>query len=330
MKKILPGFMAIAACLLLQPGCKKKSKSSGEDTSGIPTTPTNTTTPTPTADPYTYSSDLQSSKDINTGLFTFTDIDMLCSFPTEAILYPKFYQSAPGNQNTVTVIYDNSIKYAAISFNNTGCADGKLRDGSVIVNFASANSTASYYHDPGFTGKISLSNFKLNGWQVKLLTNFVVTNLAPPAYDPATTNLSWNIKGDFVMIHPVDTTIKIQMSLNLVKTLANTSDPTVFSPSKTTAINWPKAVVLYSGKISGMATGYPFTLDISSAAPLKRDFNCTLPPPAPQEFHPIVSGVMTYSIGSFHPRTVDYGPNGNCDNSGTVSFKNESHTVIFD
>ena len=80
--------------------------------------------------------ELQSSIDASFANFIVTDIDMICSFIGENNLYPKFYTPVAGSP-TFVVNRDPDAKQLSISFNKTKCADGRLRDGSIIIKYAS-------------------------------------------------------------------------------------------------------------------------------------------------------------------------------------------------
>ena len=301
--------------------------------------------------------DLQTSITVSHANLVISDIDMICSYVGENDLYPKFYEAGPG-QTAPTVIRNPSQNNLFIGFNNTKCMDGRVRSGTIIMNYGFTNPNAKYCRDYQFEGKVSLSGYKVDGWNVGLNNTFYITNkLSSPAYDPKTTNLTWEIKGDFTLNDPADPSKNIHCNVDLIKTLMNTADPLVFAPSKQSAISWSLAVVEYQGKVYGETNGnVPFTYVVDAKNPLVRDFTCypdkvagvTTTPSLTvnfNEFHPFVNGVASFTTGNLYPRIIDYGneqgPFDNsktssiilmqqCDNKGIVVIKGISYAVNFE
>jgi hypothetical protein len=298
--------------------------------------------PPPAPDPYTYNNELQSSKDITFSTLLISDIDIIMSFPAENDFYEGFHLPIPdansGSSGTVTSIRDISSKYVFVSFSQTKCLDGRNRSGSISMEYDKNGLNAVNYHDFGFSSSINLYNYLVDGWKIELFDAAVpatIGNLVGSAnYDPAHTNLSWKIQGKFKLTHPTDPGRNIIWDGTLVKTLINTGDTSVFSPSKTQPINWDIAKVQYTGTVTG-TTGQTVSFNylVDGNKPLTRDFNCAFVPPGSTgvtEFHPFVNGAATFTTANYHPRTIDYGPQNACDNSGTVSFKGETYNVNFD
>ena len=303
--------------------------------------------------------ELQSAVDLQFAQMVITDIDMICSFVSEgaaSLEVPRFYMSEPGT-TTITVTNDLVLMSLYVSFNNTKCVDGRVRNGTIAMTYSYTNPNARYYREHEFVGKVSLYNYKVDGWDVTLNNTFFIKNqLSSPAYDPKTTKLSWSLNGDFSLSYPADPKKNMRVNVDLVKTLANTSDPAVFAVSKQSAIQWSLATVEYKGSMFGTTTGnVPFTYKIDDKNPLTRDFSCTPDPvgglgPAPafkswkSEFHPIGKGQGTFSTGDLYPRIVSYGNEQGqygdlakdpknlsyqCDNNGVVTIKGISYPVDF-
>lgn len=320
MKKIIVSLSILALVSMSYQGCKKK------ETAPEPVAPVVT-------DPYTYSSDLQSAKDISFANMTVSDIEMISSFICQNT-YPSAYDGTTLPQGKITLQRDTNEKALSATFNNFVCVDGKQRYGSISVKYNDAASGAKVYYDFGYSAKITPVNYSVNGWNIKLYDPskpLIVTNLVSPAsYNPATTNLSWRIAGKLIFIHPTDSSRNIIWDGSLIKTLVNTKDPAIFATHKQSAIKWENAVVSYSGEISGFTTAnVPFTMNITTT-PLKRDFNCSFIPQGSTvitKYHPFINGIGIFNSSNFHPRTINYGPQeiGACDNTAVISFKDESH-----
>ena len=329
MKKVYLGFSILAASALFVLGCNKKDNIAPEP-----------------------DTEFQSSVDITWANMVITDIDQICAYVGENNLYPKFYLPAPG-QATINVTRDTVLKYLFISFNNTKCVDGRLRDGTIAMNYSVANVNSNYYHDFGFVGNITLINYKVDGWKIKGRNSFFITNkVAPVDYSPKTTNLSWNLRGDFDMIHPnvADSARNIHINVDYTKTLLGTSNATIFPPSKQAAINWSLATIEYKGTSFGETSrNVPFTFAFSDSKPAIRDFMCypdkvvgvtvnssqatTSVTSRFEEFHPFVAGAASFSTAALYPRVIHYGDEGattyQCDNEGVVTVKGISYPVNF-
>jgi len=290
----------------------------------------------PEFDPYTYSADLQSSKDISEASMIISDLEMLCAFVGDKIFVPKFYRPL-NDPSAMVASMDTVAKYYSIAFNQAMCVDGKKRNGSVFVNYGLSSPNVRFYHDFGFVGRVLLTNFEVNGWRVENLNSapFTISNKVSPAnYDPSVTNLSWEIMGQLKFTKVTDTTKKLTWNGKVIKTLINTNNPVVFNPNKNAAIQWPFAVVIYSGQANGITTSIlPYSAKTDK--PLKRDFNCNfMPPNNPNvtELHPFINGSLIFNCSNFHPRTINFGPDepGLCDDQGVVSFSSESHDIVFE
>jgi hypothetical protein len=298
--------------------------------------------------------EFQSSVDVSYAGIVITDIDMICSYLAQSEFAPKFYMPAPCGTGTVAVTRNGDNIF--IGFNNTKCLDGRVRDGSIAINTAFINPNAKYYYNYEFQGKVSLINYRVDGWAVALKNSFIITNkLTSPNFNPAQTNLSWSLNGDFVLKHPTDSNKNIHCNANLVKTLANTSDINVFNSKNLTAITWSLAAVKYTGTMFGETSRtVPFKYTINDATPLLRDFTC-FPDKFSgtgtsaacnyiEEFHPFKEGRVSFITSNLYPRDLSYGNEqdtyhdvksnplvltSQCDNKGIVTIKGISYPVDF-
>lgn len=318
------GVALVTFCLFFG-ACRKEKVTTLEET-------------TPSSDPY-YSADLQSSKDITTAVYIISDIEMICSFLGENTAPNSFYNEAAGS-NTVSYSRNESTRLASMTFNKTTCNDGKKRDGTVSMNFAAPppppdvpppppGAGPLFTRDAGYIGKISFKAYTVDDWKVELFyadtPMFLFNTLPAPDYNTATTNIVWKLGGKLRLIRGNDTLI---WTGTLTKTLENTSDVNVFSSDKKSAIKWNLAKISYSDSVWGLSKGIYSKYAINKTNPLRRDFNCSVNM-NPGQCYPFRSGVATYNYGAVYTRTINYGPNNDCDIKGTIKFQDETHEVDF-
>lgn len=333
MKKIALSFSILATVALFTFSCKKDKNVAPEP-----------------------DKELQSSIDVSYALLTLSDIDVLTGFIGQNQLYPQFYLPTAFSTGTIVSSRDTTNKYVNIGFNKTACVDGKVRDGSIFMNYDSQTAkNRGYYYDFGYRAKITLSNYIVDGWEINTSngSQIVVENAVTPVnYDPKTTNLSWNLVGDITMKNTNDSTKNIHLIFNLVKTLVNTSTPAVFPISKQAAINWSLAVIEYKGTVYGETSGnVPFKFEVVSEKGLARVFTCSPDKvygislgatpsssvtPGVEEFHPFINGAGSFTTAALYPRIIHYGPEERvensaapCDNSGAVTIKGISYPIDF-
>jgi hypothetical protein len=304
MKKFTVGFSILAASAMFILGCGKKTPNVApeEDT------------------------EVQSAIDATWATYVITDLDMICSFAGENLLLNHFYTPvppslSPGN-GTFTAIRDISAQYLFMAWNQTKCLDGRLRDGTVNMNYSinkdlnqDADQNSYYYRVPGFTGELTLSEYKVDGWLVQIFNTqfsaYVYNRLSEYNWKPATTDLVWEISGKFKFTHPTDSTRNMVWDGKIMKTLENTQDPKVFSPKKDAAITWSLASVSYNGDIRGLTSGnVPYKMHIEAT----RDFTCSpdkieavgltntvgVLAKVDNEHHPFVSGIASFSTSNSH------------------------------
>ena len=323
-KKIALGFSLIVATGLLILSCKKTANVAPEP-----------------------DKELQSSIDVSYAAMIVTDVDMICAYLGENNLAPKFYLPSAVSSGSYAVNRDTVFRTLFISFNKTKCLDGRLRDGTISMNYSVTNVNAKYYRNFEFVGNVSFFGYKVDGWSIELRNSFFIKNLlTSPSYSPNTTNLSWSLNGDFDMKHPSDPAKNIHANVDLKKTLLNTSSPTVFPVSKLAAINWSLAVVEYKGKMFGETSGnVPFKYEITDANPLVRDFTCypdkisgvaitgSTVTPRFEEYHPFLNGSASFTTSTAYPRVIHYGSEDRsapqCDNTGAVTIKGISYPIDF-
>jgi hypothetical protein len=340
MKKITLSFSILALAAMFTIGCKK------------------TAAVAPVAD-----TELQTSIDASWALFTITDAEMIGAFISDNSLNPTFYLASPISSGSTTPVQDTLGDDISFGFNQTTCVDGNYREGTIDINRAIythriytqyANSNSRYYRTLGYSEQLFLLEYKVNDWKVFTVNAdntsedqgcIVVNNLTSANWNPATTKLSWNIQGNFRLKNGTDSMF---CKVNLVKTLTNTNDVSVFAANKQSPINWSKAIVSYSGEMSGYTVGHvPFTMIIKPEQAIIRQFTCspnlvasvtasgngTLVAKS-SEYHPFVDGIATFSTAALYPRQIYYGGSEAsatpaCDNSGAVLIKGISYPIDF-
>ncbi|MBA3683339.1 MAG: hypothetical protein H0W73_19565 [Bacteroidetes bacterium] len=325
MKKITLGFSILVASAIFIAGCNKK------------------VTEAPVAD-----MEFDSAIEASFATSAISDIDMICGFLGENA-YPKFVSPAANSTGTMTVINNTLAPQSAqITWSNVICADGKTRNGRIVMTYSFTDINSNYYRDYGFNGNLQLIDYTVDGWSIddSVSLNAGMTrikNLAPSANpNPATTKLKWSVDGYFKIVNVADPTKRIDWVGTLYKTLQNTAQ---LAPTALTAVTWSAAIVEYDGTFRGTTIGnVPFTYSVSTEKPLVRDYRCspdkaigitTTPSVAivNSEFHPIINGVASFTTGTSkdkEPRVIDYGTEGApCDNSGTIYIKGISYKVDF-
>jgi hypothetical protein len=308
--------------------------------------------PKPSPAPSEPDTEVQSAIDASYASFLVSDIDMICGFALGGDnTNIRFYGPAPGASGFSVPGAPQNTDQTAVSFNQTKCLDGRLRDGSVVIKYPNVDPNARYYSKYDFHAQVTLSAYKVDGWLIRTVDGAPchIYNLLPsPSYTAtAGLNLSWSIEGSFEFIHPTDATKNMTWTGKLTKTLVNTGDRHVFDPSRLVAIDWSLAKVEYKGSAKGTTSGdVPYSFVIDATQPLGRDFTCfsdiiggvTTTSPLrtwEQEFHPFIRGVVSFTTAGKYPRQVYYGNEGNtdlpaqCDNSGEVLIKGQSYRVDF-
>lgn len=351
-KKITQGLLMLS-CAFVFMGCPKKE---------------------PNVEPEA-DTETETAVDAAWATYCVTDIDQICAFMGENQLLEHFYvpDAAVSTSGTITAVRDTNSKALIMGFNKTRCLDGKFREGSVFMYYKkdpisnpNANENSRYYRDFGFVGRISLSEYKVDGWLITLYDGaapaYVYNLLKSKDYDPKNTKLSWRIAGKFLFTHPTDPSRNIIWDGELIKTLENSTDKDIFPVSKELPINWirrdlkPKkaAYLTYSGHVNGFTNAtVPFKMTIDKNTPLVRDFNCSADPvlgahvPAgtntvvvrAEEHHPFIKGIASFTTGvndtEKYPRQIYFGNEGNpglaqqCDNEGMILIRGISYKVDF-
>lgn len=312
MKKITVGFSLLALSALLF-NCKKEKN--------VP----------PEADTET-----ETAVQASWAFYAIADVEQMCAFMGENQLGEHFYKADPGvpTSGTVTATRDTSIESLNMSFNVSSCADGRLRNGTVFMDYGYSeddyikgyytlygipDNKPRFYHEYGFLGRLTFSQYHVDGWTIVTDsiagsqthgTAVVYNMMGKSNYDPAKEVLKWRIVGSFVLYKPTitwaDPNVPEYMTLtcDVVKSLTNSTSLKTFSATvnaKNSPITWSVGVVSYSGKISGTTLNREkFSIEISEDHPLVRDFTCF-----PDKVGNVAVGTGTQALISyneeFHP-----------------------------
>jgi hypothetical protein len=272
MKRIILSFSILIAAGLFVLSCKKD-------------------TPTPAPPP-----DTETSKaiDIAWATYVITDVEQMGAFSGENLVSNHFYVETPWSAKdfsscacgTVTAFRDTLARSLNMGFNKTYCVDDYFREGTEFIDYNYNNPLgvplylskylginqdphARYYHDYGFCGLLTLSAFKVNGWNVKTGNVNeplgaqgepvpVFCTLESSRYDATVTKLTWRFGrtegSTFSFESPTFDTVIIWKG-TFVKTLLNSTDKKIWNPTSNhlneAPLTWSLGLVSYSGAATG-------------------------------------------------------------------------------
>ena len=217
---------------------------------------------------------------------------------------------------SATVATDSINKIITVTFNGGVCIDGRTRSGTLTINYSSSTLGARHYRDPGFSCSVASTNYVVDGNKVNII-NKSISNTTPTGFDPAVTNLTWNISADIHIVKSGNGGT-FTWTCDHTETLLNTS--TLYHGSSS-PIPWTIARIAIGGSSLGITTtGESFSATISTA--LIRDFGqCNI-----GGKHPFIQGTMDFIPSSKSTRHIDFG-NGACDNTATVTINSQTYTV---
>jgi hypothetical protein len=333
MKKVTFGFSILAACAVFVISCGKKKDNV------VPEQDT----------------EVQSALHASVATFIVTDIDMMCSFIGENTLKNHFYAEYPnsssGTTGTVGAIRDTNatdpvtgkkIGALRITFNQSKCMDGRIRQGTIFMDFLKnpsvGSANAKYMHSYAFEGDVAFSNYRVDDWLVELSDGarpLTIKNKLPSvSFNPLTTDVTWEINGKLKFTNILDPRKNMIWEGTLYKTLLNTDDKNVYKGQGAAAINWSLAAVDYYGSVEGTVpqidtsgnltaseVAYKMKIENDSRTRILRDFQCAPDKVAgiqlipgtssvvviTEEFHPFKNGVASFTVGNAYPRQIYYG-----------------------
>lgn len=234
-----------------------------------------------------------------------------------------------GNDNTneffvntcaSSVVVDTAIKKVTVTFNNTVCADGRVRSGILMYDYSQSLNGATKYRMPGFKCSVTSSNYKVDG-NLITINSKTIQNTTAANFNSQTTNLTWTINSNISITKTDGSVLSWVCTRN--KTLLNTADTNVYKGNNKPIV-WSSARVGITGSASGVtAQGNNYTSVIISQ--LVRDFTCS-PSTANIHRHPFIQGILEFTPQGKLTRRIDYG-SGICDQQATVSIGNFTKTI---
>lgn len=284
-----------------------------------------------------------------------SDLVLLCAQGNESTngdmdFYGKSSLSAPGS--AVVITNSPSAKTTTVAFTNATCKDGRVRNGSVIIDYSSSSqvTNATEFRQSGFKAEINFVNYTVDGWIVSRNggDKFTVSNNAPAAYVPSVTVLSWDVNGHlgFTKFSSPTASTSITWKEYRKMTLSNSTSSVVLA-GVASPIDWDFANISWCGRetdvfakinnITGMTgqsenytaiipdlDGYRFNKSaLCTPNGTAIQFTTTAQPVYYSERHPFTAGIMRLQVGTVGikaERSVDLGP-GLCDNKGTITIK---------
>ena len=219
-----------------------------------------------------------------------------------------------------SVVVDTVTKKVTVTFNNTVCADGRVRSGTLMYDYSQSLNGATKYRMPGFKCTVTSSNYKVDG-NLITINSKTIQNTTATNFNPQTTNLTWAINSNISITKTDGSVLSWVCTRN--KTLLNTSDTTVYKGNNKPIV-WSSARIGITGSSSGVtAQGNSYTAVIASQ--LVRDFTCS-PNSAHIHRHPFIQGILEFTPQGKLTRRIDYG-SGACDQVATVSIGNFTITI---
>lgn len=230
------------------------------------------------------------------------------------------------SSSCAVVTIDLSAKQFTVDFGTTPCLckDGRYRSGKLIYNYSASTNGAIYPRQPGFSITCTSQNYVVDNYTVNII-NRTHTNITPVGFNPATTNLKWQVNANISIVKP-NNGGTVSWTCNRTTELVNTSDTTVYHPSGNYPIAWYKAKLKLNGSANGTtASGLAFTVTLSN---LLWDATCTPDPLRPFR-HPFTSGTVTFNPPNNKPaRVIDYGYGGGCDFQAQVCIPSYSYCTV--
>ena len=287
--------------------------------------------------------EFQSTKDVIYANTVAAELEQMVAYIAEGQTATKYMAIAPGSTGTITNNTSGNVITVVFS-NSVTCADGKKRDGTIQITESSnpISYSASIMHDPGYVATVDLTNYWVDGWNIKTLTPFVVTNTSKgplAAFNPASDKLTWTYTGKLSIENVADAGKNMVWEGNMTKTIVNTNNPKIFDPTKLQKIAWSSTVtannanITYGGSSKGETkAGTAFTFSITEENPLVRDYACSPDKVLGvtnntvivySEWHPFIGGIANFTTGTLEPRKVDFSNEGmmDCDNAVKVTIK---------
>lgn len=305
-KKIILGLTLVAGALMFT-GCGKKQSAQ------------------PPAAPV--AEDFVSSSDAGMTQFIISDINEICAQSCDGGSSLPFYSGV--------IFRDTVNKKVTVTYSNTKGADGKIRNGVLMFNFASSTNNAKYYRQPGYIAVVTSTAYTVDGYAVDV-NSMSIKNITPSfanAVNPAKDSLTWTQTLDINVWKPNDPD-KITAAGTITKQLLNTNSTQTFTNIQV-PINWKYAWVGNYGSFSGVTSDVaPYKAEIEKVNMIKRNYQCAPDKIPYPEKHPNIIGLMVLDIDPNNSnlatkkekRYIDYGI-GDCDYNTTVTIRGVSYSL---
>jgi hypothetical protein len=260
-------------------------------------------------------------------------------------VYMTTYSAFTGTNasGAVSINTNTNTGVTTVVFNNTVCADGVSRNGTITVN-ASPVASLSMPKYPGYTGTVNISGLVVKNYSVSTIGNFIVKNTTPSGFVPSQKPMTWQISGELSFKNTytnqpnTDFTWKGTLTMlmaNSTNTALNQS-PTgnfnyylpVYSTTMTAFPTPTNAIrVEFSGSANGkVKTSTDYTLTIRDGSPIVKDYNKTPNYILAFRHHPLVSGKADLMINGLPTRYIDLGA-GDIDDAGLVTINSVTYRL---
>jgi hypothetical protein len=198
----------------------------------------------------------------------------------------------------------------------------------LFYDWSSSANGANYFKDAGFSVVVTtpLNDYKVNG-------NLVTINKKHVRNIGAVSgNYTWSDTANITITKSAGGTITWNRTGNMVLlntnaiTYAGSPVPAVYPTSAGSFIDWPHAVIGFTGNANGTtSSGSSYTANITSR--VEYNFNCS-PSTLYPYFHPPVAGSLDFTPQGVTTRTINYGT-GTCDAVFTITIGVWSVTLNF-
>lgn len=283
------------------------------------------------------------------------DIVLIAAQANESInndmdFYGKASNSPAGS--AVTIVNNSSAEITTVTFSNAICKDGRKRNGAITVDYSMSSTVtnATEFRQSGFKAEINFVNYTVDDWILSRNggDKFVITNLAPAAYVPSLTVLSWNVDAHIGLTKVITQTVSLQLTWKDTRKMSlSNSTSSVVLANNASPIDWdfaniqwygsqtdPNAKINFITGKTGQAENYTTVIPDLDGWRFTKSAFCTpmgtafqgttsATPVFYEEYHPFTTGMMRLQVGTIgikDERRVDLGP-GLCDNKGVITIR---------
>ncbi len=130
--------------------------------------------------------DFGSSTDVGLATYIVSDINEMAAQSGDGGSSLPFYSGV--------IFRDTVNKRVTVTFSATKGADGKIRNGVLMFNYASSTNNAKYYRQPGYVGVVTATAYVVDGYQVDI-NGMTIKNITPTyanAINVAKDSMTWS------------------------------------------------------------------------------------------------------------------------------------------